>query len=284
MSISKNFTTTPANKIKYNGKLKRSVNPDPSGEEQEMPGRWLDYGARFYDAQLGRWHSVDPLAEKHSDYTPYAYVYNNPVAFIDPFGLDSIFVLDQGTRPIDNGTVGQTYTADVYVVQNGIINGPYSGSSYPNSVSNSDNTTNSNTANEGELEYNNASGHSSGTQQGLNLVDENGNRNTPGTDPNGNAVTMTYVNVHEGTSDKGNYNSRGSQGCITINPSDATNFWGNFDWSGTSGKTGNSTGTLFIKRGTNADPTRTRLQQQQDWQQNPLPTIQPIRAVRVNTR
>ena len=244
----------------------------------------LDYGARMYDAQLGRWHVQDPMIEKHYDYTPYAYVYNNPIKLIDPFGLDSIYVLDQGTRPTDNGTAGQTYTADVYVVQNGTINGPYSGSSYPNSISNSNNSTNSNTANEGEHQYNNASGHSGGTQQGLNLVDANGNRNTPGTDPNGNAVTMTYVNVHEGASDNGNYNSRGSQGCITINPSDATNFFGNFDWSGTSGNTGNSTGTLFIQRGTNADDTRTRLQQQQDWQQNPLQPLQPIGVVSVNPR
>jgi len=88
MSISKNFTTTPANKFKYNGKLRRSRNPDPSGEEQEMPGRWLDYGARFYDAQLGRWHSVDPLAEKYHPISPYAYVANNPIKYIDPDGRE----------------------------------------------------------------------------------------------------------------------------------------------------------------------------------------------------
>jgi RHS repeat-associated protein len=81
------------NKHTYNSKLRRSRNPDTSGEEKEMPGKWLDYGARFYDAQLGRWHSVDPLAEKYYPISPYTYVANNPVIFIDPDGkrIDDYF-------------------------------------------------------------------------------------------------------------------------------------------------------------------------------------------------
>ncbi len=76
------------NKYKYNRKFRHSRNPDPSKEEQEMPGRWLDYGARFYDAQLGRWHSVDALAndEMQIDKSPYTYAWNNPTNIIDPDG------------------------------------------------------------------------------------------------------------------------------------------------------------------------------------------------------
>lgn len=57
---------------------------------------WLDYGARFYDAQLGRFHVIDPMIEDHFDYTGYAYCYNNPISFIDPLGLDTINVVVEG--------------------------------------------------------------------------------------------------------------------------------------------------------------------------------------------
>ncbi|MDD2965244.1 MAG: RHS repeat-associated core domain-containing protein, partial [Bacteroidales bacterium] len=74
------YTKNPGsftNKRKYNGK-----------EEQEMPGCWLDYGARFYDPQLGRWHTIDPLCEDggQESVTPYGYVFNDPIKHNDPDG------------------------------------------------------------------------------------------------------------------------------------------------------------------------------------------------------
>jgi RHS repeat-associated protein len=76
------------NKYLYNGKLERSGNPAPAGELQDELGlEWFDYGARFYDPQIGRWHAIDPVTEKAYNWTPYRYCFNNPGLISDPTGL-----------------------------------------------------------------------------------------------------------------------------------------------------------------------------------------------------
>ncbi|AEE51476.1 RHS repeat domain-containing protein [Haliscomenobacter hydrossis] len=48
---------------------------------------WLDFGARWYDASIGKWGAVDPLSEDAPAWTPYRYAFNNPLIYVDPDGL-----------------------------------------------------------------------------------------------------------------------------------------------------------------------------------------------------
>lgn len=56
--------------------------------DRELGLDMYDYGARHYDAALGRWLTVDLLVERYYSISPYVYVANNPVNFIDPDGRD----------------------------------------------------------------------------------------------------------------------------------------------------------------------------------------------------
>ena len=83
-----NDATASKYKYLYNGK--------ELSEEFDL--NFYDYGARWLDPALGSWWEVDPMAEKYFDLSPYSYVANNPIKFIDPEGLDIWINYGEGQR------------------------------------------------------------------------------------------------------------------------------------------------------------------------------------------
>jgi RHS repeat-associated protein len=69
-------TISPDNKYQYNNK--------------ELNTDWdinlYDYGARWYDPAIGRWSTVDALAESYYPWSTYNYTLGNPLVHTDPDG------------------------------------------------------------------------------------------------------------------------------------------------------------------------------------------------------
>jgi RHS repeat-associated protein len=85
-------------KYQYQDRLNSNINSNslPFGQQItsenrfSFTGKELDkdlyyFNARYYDSNLGKFTSVDPVSDEH----PYGYVHNNPMRFVDPSGTQT---------------------------------------------------------------------------------------------------------------------------------------------------------------------------------------------------
>jgi RHS repeat-associated protein len=72
--------------LNANDKLRYNYKYNGKELQDELGLAMYDYGARFYDPATGRWYTIDQMAEKYDEASPYAYALNNPVIYIDPDG------------------------------------------------------------------------------------------------------------------------------------------------------------------------------------------------------
>ncbi|MBK8380464.1 MAG: RHS repeat-associated core domain-containing protein [Ignavibacteria bacterium] len=104
-------------------------------KERDAESNYDYFGARYYDARIGRWGSVDPLQGKEPSKTPYHYTSDNPINKIDPTGLDDIYFKDgvEVDRKVSEGffgKIGNWLFGDTYYVQSKSGNESYNGNNY----------------------------------------------------------------------------------------------------------------------------------------------------------
>jgi RHS repeat-associated protein len=87
-----------------------------SGKEwqDEADMDWYDFEARNYSPELGRWMNPDPLVENFYAFSPYNYVFNNPLYFIDPNGMSPEGNWDGKTINLDEVVISNFDTNLIY--------------------------------------------------------------------------------------------------------------------------------------------------------------------------
>ena len=98
-----------------------------------MQGQNPSLSARYYNSDLSIWISVDPLADKYPNLSPYTYCAGNPVRLVDPNGED-VWIVAYGAGYTNSENIGGhsdlgdgfKYNAEAYakIIQNSTFFNP----------------------------------------------------------------------------------------------------------------------------------------------------------------
>ena len=115
------------------GGIYRAVNTSDANDKYKFTEKERDketdydyFGARYYDSDIGRWLSVDPLADKYAGWSPYNYCLNNPLRNIDPDGkfVDPTGVTETAAVAVAAVAATALLVAATYQVTKSYINNP----------------------------------------------------------------------------------------------------------------------------------------------------------------
>ncbi|MGH1336865.1 MAG: RHS repeat domain-containing protein [Aureispira sp.] len=105
----------------------RSVNSDKARfgfngkeDDEELSNGSQDFGARYYDARVGRWWGIDPLSQKFTEWSPYNFVTNNPINIIDPDGRDTFLVRRSAHIVSLSDDLAKVSELSFYIIKNGV--------------------------------------------------------------------------------------------------------------------------------------------------------------------
>ncbi len=79
--------------------------------EEDLALNWDSFKWRNYDYAIGRFMSIDPLAEKMPSWSPYNFCFNNPLTFVDPDGRAPDWHREGSVLVADAGDTAETLAA-----------------------------------------------------------------------------------------------------------------------------------------------------------------------------
>ncbi|TKG87903.1 hypothetical protein EYV94_27815 [Puteibacter caeruleilacunae] len=103
-------------------------------QDEQVGGKeldWLDFGSRFYDPELGCWHSIDNQAATMPGISSYANCFNNPISFVDPNGENplvwaAVFAGNYIKNVLDNKINNKMSWEDAFYNSSFIVDGNFS--------------------------------------------------------------------------------------------------------------------------------------------------------------